>query len=50
MLVKNGYSGWLVVEQDVKFGMTSVTPAESMAASLRYLQGVVGQLACHETA
>lgn len=43
-LVKNGYSGWLVVEQDVKFGATSVPPAESMAASLRYLRGVVGEL------
>ena len=43
-LVKNGYSGWLVVEQDVKFGHTSVPPAESMAASLRYLHEVVGKL------
>jgi len=44
MLVKNGYSGWLVVEQDVKFGATTVPPAESMAASLRYLHGVVNAL------
>ncbi len=43
-LVKNGYSGWLVVEQDVKFGATKVPPAESMAASLRYLHGVVADL------
>jgi inosose dehydratase len=43
-LLKNGYSGWLVVEQDVKFGATTVPPAESMAASLRYLHGVVSQL------
>jgi len=43
-LVKNGYSGWLVVEQDVKFGATTVPPAESMAASLRYLRQVVGKL------
>jgi inosose dehydratase len=43
-LVKNGYSGWMVVEQDVKFGATTVPPAESMAASLRYLNGVVSQL------
>jgi len=43
-LVKNGYSGWLVVEQDVKFGATSVPPSQSMAASLRYLREVVGQL------
>jgi len=44
MLVKNGYSGWLVVEQDVKFGATTAPPAESMAASLRYLHGVVNAL------
>jgi len=43
-LVKNGYSGWLVVEQDVKFGATRVPPAESMAASLRYLHEVVAKL------
>jgi inosose dehydratase len=43
-LLKNGYAGWLVVEQDVKFGATTIPPAESMAASLRYLQGVVSQL------
>jgi len=43
-LVKNGYSGWLVVEQDVKFGATTVPPAQSMAASLRYLHEVVGRL------
>ena len=43
-LLKNDYSGWLVVEQDVKFGVTPVPPAESMAASLKYLRGVIGQL------
>lgn len=43
-LAKNGYSGWLVVEQDVKFGDTAISPAESVAASLRYLQGVVSTL------
>jgi len=43
-LVNNGYSGWLVVEQDVKFGATKVPPAESMAASLRYLHQVVNGL------
>jgi len=43
-LVKNGYSGWCVVEQDVKFGATKVPPAESMAASLRYLHRVAGAL------
>jgi len=41
LLMKNGYSGWMVVEQDVKYGETKVPPAESMAASLRYLQKVV---------
>ncbi len=40
-LAKNGYSGWSVVEQDVKFGDPTVRPAESVAASLKYLRGVV---------
>jgi inosose dehydratase len=44
-LVKIGYSGWFVVEQDVKFGATPVPPAESIAASLKYLRGVVRDLA-----
>jgi inosose dehydratase len=43
-LVKNGYSGWSVVEQDVKFGHTPIPPAESIAASLKYLNGVVKDL------
>ena len=43
-LVKNGYSGWSVVEQDVKFGATPIPPAESIAASLKYLHGVIGEL------
>jgi inosose dehydratase len=43
-LVKNGYSGWSVVEQDVKFGDTAIPPAESVAASLKYLRGVIGKL------
>jgi inosose dehydratase len=43
-LVKNGYAGWLVVEQDVKFGDTTTPPAESIAASLKYLRAVVGRL------
>jgi inosose dehydratase len=43
-LMKNGYSGWSVVEQDVKFGATEIPPAESIAASLKYLRGVVGAL------
>jgi inosose dehydratase len=44
VLTKNDYSGWMVVEQDVKFGATVVPPAQSIAASLKYLQGVVNQL------
>jgi inosose dehydratase len=43
-LVKNGYSGWSVVEQDVRFGDTTIPPAESVAASLRFLRDVVGKL------
>jgi inosose dehydratase len=43
-LLKNGYSGWSVVEQDVKFGATEIPPKDSIAASLKYLNGVVGQL------
>jgi inosose dehydratase len=43
VLASNNYSGWMVVEQDVKFGATDVPPAQSIAASLSYLQGVVNQ-------
>jgi inosose dehydratase len=43
-LVKNGYSGWSVVEQDVKFGATPVPPAQSIAASLKYLRSIVRNL------
>lgn len=43
-LVKNSYSGWSVVEQDVKFGATPIPPAESVAGSLKYLRQVVGGL------
>src|SRR6266404_1334100 len=43
-LIKNGYSGWSVIEQDVKFGATEIPPKDSVAASLRYLEGVMGQL------
>jgi inosose dehydratase len=43
-LVKNGYSGWSVVEQDVKFGAMPIPPAQSIAASLKYLRGVVKDL------
>jgi inosose dehydratase len=43
-LIRNGYSGWSVVEQDVKFGATEISPKESVAASLRYLKSVMSQL------
>jgi len=43
-LAKNGYSGWSVVEQDVKFGDPTIRPAESVAASLSYLRDVVSTL------
>jgi inosose dehydratase len=45
LLEKNNYSGWMVIEQDVKFGATVIPPGESVAKSLRYLQGVVRELA-----
>jgi inosose dehydratase len=44
VLEKNKYSGWMVVEQDVKFGATLIPPVESVAASLRYLNDVVKDL------
>jgi sugar phosphate isomerase/epimerase len=44
-LERNNYAGWMVVEQDVKFGATPIPPAQSIAASLRYLRGVVQVLA-----
>lgn len=44
VLAKNNYSGWMVVEQDVKFGHTVIPPVESVAASLRYLRSVVSEL------
>ena len=44
LLEKNNYSGWMVIEQDVKFGATAVPPAESVAASLRYLHQVCADL------
>jgi inosose dehydratase len=48
-LLKNGYSGWFVVEQDVKFGDATIRPAESVAASLKYLRGVVSNLTVSAT-
>jgi len=43
-LLKNGYSGWSVVEQDVKFGATEIPSKVSVAASLKYLKGAIHQL------
>jgi inosose dehydratase len=45
LLLKNGFSGWSVIEQDVKFGATEIPPKVSVAASLVYLNSVVDQLA-----
>jgi inosose dehydratase len=44
-LLKYGYSGWSVVEQDVKFGHTEIPPKCSVAESLTYLNAVVDRLA-----
>jgi inosose dehydratase len=44
VLARNNYSGWMVVEQDVKFGATTRPPVESVAASLAYLNKVVSEL------
>src|SRR5215472_12056182 len=49
-LIKNGYSGWSVIEQDVKFGNTEIPPKDSVAASLRYLEGVMTQLSARANA
>jgi inosose dehydratase len=43
-LEQNDYSGWFVVEQDVKFGDPTVVPATSVAASLKYLHGVADKI------
>lgn len=44
-LLKNGYSGWSVIEQDVKFGATEIPPKVSVAASMKYLNSLVEGLA-----
>jgi inosose dehydratase len=44
-LLKNGYSGWSVVEQDVKFGHTEIPPKVSVAESRKYLNNVIDDLA-----
>jgi inosose dehydratase len=43
-LEKNGYQGWCVVEQDIKFGVSTVSPKASMGASLEYLHSVIKEL------
>jgi inosose dehydratase len=47
-LAGNGYAGWCVVEQDIKFGVSAVAPKTSMEASLRYLDGVIERLDADE--
>ena len=49
-LLKNGYSGWSVVEQDVKFGHTEIPPKVSVAESRKYLNGVIEDMAKTATA
>jgi inosose dehydratase len=44
-LLKNGYSGWSVVEQDVKFGHTEIPPKISVAESRKYLSAVIEDMA-----
>lgn len=44
-LLKNSYSGWSVVEQDVKFGHTEIPPKVSVAESRKYLNGVIDDMA-----
>jgi inosose dehydratase len=43
-LKKINYSGWMVVEQDVKFDAVTIPPAQSIAKSLNYLRGIVSGL------
>ena len=43
-LVDIGYAGWSVVEQDVKFGDPTISPARSVADSLGYLRRVLDEL------
>lgn len=49
-LVQNDYSGWSVIEQDVKFGATEIPPKVSVASSLRYLEGVMEKLSLSASA
>ncbi|MGA7091198.1 MAG: TIM barrel protein [Candidatus Acidiferrales bacterium] len=43
-LAESGYSGWAIVEQDVIYGKTAISPVESMRASLSYLKTVLSNL------
>ena len=43
-LARNGYSGWCVVEQDMKFGDPTVAPSDNVTASLQYLNAIVRDL------
>jgi inosose dehydratase len=45
LLSETNYAGWAVVEQDVIYGKTTVPPAESMRASLNYLNRMISSLA-----
>lgn len=49
-LLKNGYTGWSVIEQDVKFDAPGVNPKASVEASLKYLNDVIDQMAKSATA
>jgi inosose dehydratase len=44
LMAEIGYSGWMVVEQDVIYGKIKIPPVESMRSSLNYLKGVVSNL------
>lgn len=44
-LLNNGYSGWSVIEQDVKFGATEIPPKVSVAESMKYLNTVIDNMA-----
>ena len=44
LMAEQGYSGWMVVEQDVVYGQIKTPPVESMRNSLHYLKSVVASL------
>jgi inosose dehydratase len=43
-LAQQGYSGWMVVEQDVIYGKSVLPPIESMRTSLQYLKSVLTEI------